>query len=126
MVLGTGGYASFPALYAAKQLKIPTCVHEANAMPGLTTRMVAKWVDKVLVCFPESAKHYRQREKVEVVGMPVRREFIYTKKAEARKKLGLDDRPLVVSAFGSQGAKAMNEMMAEFFCLEQGSLPLPG
>ena len=119
VVVGTGGYASFPALYAAKRLKVPTCVHEANAMPGLTTRLVADWVDKVLVCFPESAKYYRHPEKVEVVGMPVRREFIYTKKADARKELGLDDRPVVVSAFGSQGAKAMNEVIAELFKLEQ-------
>lgn len=119
VVVGTGGYASFPALLAAKQMKIPTCVHEANAMPGLTTRMAAKWADKVLVCFPESVKHYRHREKVEVVGMPVRREFIYTQKADARKELGLDERPLVVSAFGSQGAKAMNEMTAKLFALEQ-------
>ena len=88
-------------------------------MPGLTTRLVADWVDKVLVCFPESAKYYRHPEKVEVVGMPVRREFIYTKKADARKELGLDDRPVVVSAFGSQGAKAMNEVIAELFKLEQ-------
>ncbi|MBQ7767990.1 MAG: undecaprenyldiphospho-muramoylpentapeptide beta-N-acetylglucosaminyltransferase [Oscillospiraceae bacterium] len=119
VVVGTGGYASFPALRAAKQLKIPTCVHEANAMPGLTTRMAAKWVDKVLVCFPESAKHYPHPEKVEVVGMPVRREFIYTQKADARKELGLDDKPLVVSAFGSQGARAMNELTAKLFALEQ-------
>ena len=119
VVVGTGGYASFPALYAAKKLKIPTCVHEANAMPGLTTRMAAAWVDKVLVCFPESAKHYRDPKKVEVVGMPVRREFIYTKKADARATLGLDQKPVVVSAFGSQGAKAMNEMMAQLFRLEQ-------
>ncbi len=119
VVIGTGGYASFPALYAAKRLGVPTCVHESNAMPGLTTRMVADWVDKVLVCFPESAKHYRHPERVEVVGMPVRREFIYTKKADARKELGLDERPLVVSAFGSQGAKAMNEVTAQLFKLEQ-------
>ena len=119
VVVGTGGYASFPALYAAKQLKIPTCVHESNAMPGLTTRMVSNWVDKVLVCFPESAKHYRYPEKVEVVGMPVRREFIYTKKADARKELGLDERPVILSAFGSQGAKAMNEMTARLFKLEK-------
>ena len=119
VVVGTGGYASFPALRAAKQLKIPTCVHEANAMPGLTTRMAAKWVDKVLVCFPESTKHYPHPEKVEVVGMPVRREFIYTQKADARKELGLDDKPLVVSAFGSQGARAMNELTAKLFALEQ-------
>ena len=119
VVIGTGGYASFPALYAAKQLKVPTCVHESNAMPGLTTRMVSGWVDKVLVCFPESAKYYRHPERVEVVGMPVRREFIYTKKIDARKELGLDERPVVVSAFGSQGAKAMNEMTAKLFQLEK-------
>jgi len=119
VVVGTGGYASFPALMAAKSLKIPTCVHEANAMPGLTTRMAAKWADKVLVCFPESAKYYRNPERVEVVGMPVRREFVYTKKADARKELGLDERPLVVSAFGSQGAKAMNELTAKLFALEE-------
>lgn len=119
VVIGTGGYASFPALYAAKRLGVPTCVHEANAMPGLTTRLVADWVDKVLVCFPESAKHYRHPQKVEVVGMPVRREFIYTKKADARRELGLDEIPLVVSAFGSQGAKAMNETVGKLFRLEQ-------
>lgn len=119
VVVGTGGYASFPALYAAKKLKVPTCVHEANAMPGLTTRLVADWVDKVLVCFPESAKYYRHPERVEVVGMPVRREFIYTQRANARQELGLDDKPLVVSAFGSQGAKVMNEVMGRLFTLEQ-------
>jgi len=119
VVVGTGGYASFPALLAAKQLKIPTCVHEANAMPGLTTRLAAKWATKVLVCFPESAKHYKNPNKVEVVGMPVRREFIYTQKADARKELGLNDKPLVVSAFGSQGARAMNELTAKLFALEQ-------
>ena len=49
VVVGTGGYASFPALYAAKKLKIPTCVHESNAMPGLTTRLVADWVSRLMV-----------------------------------------------------------------------------
>lgn len=121
VVVGTGGYASFPALYAAKQLGVPTCVHEANAMPGLTTRMASKWADKTLVCFPESVKYYEQPERVEVVGMPVRREFIYTKKSDAKKELGLSDKPLVVTAFGSQGAKAMNEVTAQLFALEQAA-----
>jgi len=119
VIVGTGGYASFPALLAGSFLGIPTCVHESNAMPGLTTRMIADRADRVLVCFPESAKHYRHPEKVEVVGMPVRREFIYTKKEDAKRELGLDSRPVIVSAFGSQGAKAMNEAMAELFRLEQ-------
>ena len=119
VVIGTGGYASFPALMAAHQLGIPTCVHESNAMPGLTTRLVADQVDRVLICFPESAKRYRHPEKAEVVGMPVRREFIFTRKADARKELGLGNKPVIVSAFGSQGARAMNKAVAELFRLEQ-------
>ena len=121
VVVGTGGYASFPALLAATMLGVPTCVHEANAMPGLTTRMIANRADRVLTCFPESAKYYRHPEKVETVGMPVRREFIFTKKEDARKELGLDERPLIVSAFGSQGARAMNEVMAKLFALEKAA-----
>ena len=119
IIVGTGGYASFPALLAGKFMKIPTCVHEANAMPGLTTRMAAGWADQVLICFPESAKHYKKPEKALAVGMPVRKEFINANKEEARKKLGLDGRPLIVSTFGSQGAKAMNLAMADFIKLEK-------
>ena len=119
VIIGTGGYATFTTLLAGKFCGVPTCIHEANAMPGLANRMAASFVDKVLICFPESAKHYRHPERTQVVGMPVRQEFIYTKKADARKKLGLDSRPLVVSAFGSQGAREMNLAVAELFRLEQ-------
>ena len=119
VIIGTGGYASFPALYAGSKLGIPTCVHESNAVPGLTTKLAADRANRVLVAFEESAKHYKHPEKVEVVGMPVRREFIFTKKEDARKELGLDERPVVVSAFGSLGAKVMNETVADMFALEQ-------
>ena len=119
VVVGTGGYASFPALLAGSQLKVPTIVHEANAVPGLTTKMAAAVADRVLVCFDESVKHYKHPERVEVVGMPVRQEFITTGKTEAKKLLGLEDVQVVVSAFGSQGAKVMNETIAGMFPLEQ-------
>ena len=115
-VIGTGGYASFPALYAAQSLNIPTCVHESNALPGLTTKLAAS---RVLVGFEESAPHYKHPEKVEVVGMPVRKEFIFTTREEARAQLGLGDKPLVVSAFGSNGAKMMNQAIAGVFKLEK-------
>ena len=114
VIVGTGGYASFPALFVGGKMGIPTCVHEANAVPGLATRLVADQVQKILVCFEESGKVYSQQEKVEVVGMPVRREFIYTRREDARKELGLDERPLIVSAFGSLGAREMNKAMADF------------
>ena len=118
-VIGTGGYASFPALYAAQSMGIPTCVHEANAVPGVTTKLAANKADRVLVTFEESVQHYKRPEKVEVVGMPVRQEFIFTRKDEAKKELGMTDKPVVVSAFGSLGAKVMNETMADMMPMEQ-------
>ena len=119
VIVGTGGYASFPALYAGSQLKVPTCVHESNAVPGLTTKMAANRADKVLVSFEESAKHYAHPEMVEVVGMPVRKEFIMTARADARRELGIGDELLVVSAFGSLGARAMNFAVADMLKLEK-------
>ncbi len=118
-IIGTGGYACYPALKAGTQMKIPTCVHESNAMPGLTTRMLADKVSRMLICFPESAKHYKHPEKVETVGMPIRREFVYTDKGAARTELGIGDELVVVSAFGSLGAKKMNETVAEMLSLEK-------
>lgn len=118
-IIGTGGYGCFAPLYVGSKMGIPTLIHESNAVPGLTTKMVADRVDKVLVSFPDSVKQYKHPERVSVVGMPVRREFIYTKKEQARQELGLDSRPLVVSAFGSLGAKMMNAQVAEMFALEQ-------
>lgn len=119
VIIGTGGYASFPALYAGSKSGIPTCVHEANAVPGLTTKLAANVADRVLVCFEESRKYYRHPEKVEVVGMPIRQAFLETDRQKAREELGISDKPLLVSTFGSQGARAMNQMVAELFALEQ-------
>ena len=119
IVVGTGGYASFPALMAAGLLKIPSCVHESNAVPGLTTRMVERWADKMLICFPQSARYYKDQSKVQVVRMPVRSEFIQNEKKACREELGLDSRPVILSTFGSLGAKAMNEMTAELMAMEK-------
>ena len=119
VIVGTGGYASFPALYAGSSMGIPTCVHESNAVPGVTTKMAAARASRVLVSFPESAQYYRNQDKVEVVGMPVRKEFILTGKEEAKAQLGLDRRPVVVSAFGSLGARQMNFAVADMFKLEK-------
>ena len=121
VVVGTGGYASFPALYAAQTMGIPTCVHEANALPGVTTKLAANKADRVLVAFDESRAHYKKPEEVQVVGMPVHRDFVFTTREQARKELGLKDEKLVVSAFGSLGAKVMNEAMAQVFAMEKAN-----
>lgn len=118
VIVGTGGYASYPMLHRGAKHGIPTAVHEANAMPGLTTRMVADSATRIMVCFEESKAHYKHPERVQVVGMPVRQAFLYTTRAEARKRLGLTDEPLLISAWGSLGAREMNKRIADFFALE--------
>ena len=117
-VIGTGGYASFPALRVGAQLKIPTCVHESNAVPGLTTRMVARTADRIMVSFEESRQHYPEPEKVLLTGTPVREEFLHTKREQARQALGLGGQPLIVSCWGSLGAREMNKKIAQFMKCE--------
>lgn len=118
VIVGTGGYASFPMLRQGTRRGVPTAVHEANAVPGLTTRMVADSADRILVAFEDTKEQFAHPERVVTVGMPVREEFFFLSKADARKKLGLDNRPLVVSAWGSLGAREMNKIMADFIAEE--------
>ncbi len=56
MVIGTGGYVCGPVVYMATRKKIPTIIHEQNAYPGITNKILARYVDKILVTFEESKK----------------------------------------------------------------------
>jgi UDP-N-acetylglucosamine--N-acetylmuramyl-(pentapeptide) pyrophosphoryl-undecaprenol N-acetylglucosamine transferase len=118
VIVGTGGYASYPMLHQGAKRSIPTALHESNAVPGLTTRLVMDQVDRVMVSFEESRSCYPHPENVRVVGMPVRSEFFLTSKAQAKKALGLEDRPVVVSFWGSLGAREMTKKVAEFMAQE--------
>ena len=89
VVLGTGGYVCYPVLKAASELGIPTAVHESNAVPGLTTKMLSEVVDVIMVGFVESKKYYKQPEKAVVTGTPVRGEFGRCTKRSAREELGI-------------------------------------
>ena len=119
LVIGTGGYASYPVIRAAAKLGIPTAIHESNAIPGLTTRLLEKHASLIMVGFEECRKNYRQPEKVLVTGTPVRGDFFRLTRQEAKQKLGMDDgRPLIVSFWGSLGATEMNRQIARFMALE--------
>lgn len=119
LVVGTGGYASFPVVKEAARRGIPTAVHESNAVPGLTTRALARVVDRVMVGFEESRAHYDDPDKVVVTGTPVRGDFFRFTRKQAREQLGLsDDRPLLLSYWGSLGAEVMNQKMVGFIARE--------
>ena len=120
-VIGTGGYVCYPVLKAASRLHVPTAVHESNAVPGLTTKMLARLVDRIMVGFEESRQYYPQPEKVIVTGTPVRGEFAACTKAQARQELGLaGNEKLVVSVWCSLGAGHMNGIMTELIPLLDG------
>ena len=119
LVVGTGGYASYPVIRAAAKQGIPTAIHESNAIPGLTTRLLEPYADLIMVGFEECRKNYRRPEKVLVTGTPVRGDFFTYTKKEAKERLGMaDGRPLIVSFWGSLGAAVMNRQTAEFLALE--------
>ena len=110
LVVGTGGYASYPAVHEAARRRIPCAIHESNAYPGLTTRALAGKVSLVMVGFPEAAQYYQDAKRVAVTGTPVRGEFFSLDRERARLELGLSDsQPLVISFWGSQGAGHMSE-----------------
>lgn len=119
LVVGTGGYASYPILRAAAAKGIPTAVHESNMIPGLTTKMLENRVDKIMVGFEDCRAHYQHPEKVEVTGTPVRGDFFRLTKQQARELLQIPQNiPLIVSFWGSLGADTMNRKMLDFFAAE--------
>lgn len=109
IVIGTGGYVSWPVLKAAANKKIPTAIHEQNAVVGVTTKMLSEVVDKVMISFKESQKDLNvSKEKIVFVGNPVNPEMLKVSKKEEREKLSLGDTPYILSYGGSLGAKAIN------------------
>jgi UDP-N-acetylglucosamine--N-acetylmuramyl-(pentapeptide) pyrophosphoryl-undecaprenol N-acetylglucosamine transferase len=115
VAVGTGGYVCYPVLKTAAAMGIPTAVHESNAVPGLTTKMLEEKVSRILVGFEDSRNYYKHPDKVEVTGTPVRVDFRQWDKAKARRELGLPaEQPVVLAMFGSLGADYMNQRMEEF------------
>lgn len=115
VVIGTGGYVCWPVLKAAASMKIPTLVHESNAFPGVTTKMLSKYVDKILLNFEESQKLLTtSKAKVVVVGNPVKQEMFFLSKSECRKELSFaSDEKILLSYGGSLGAKVVNATVFE-------------
>ena len=114
VVIGTGGYVSGPVLFNASMKKIPTIVHEQNSFPGVTNKILAKTVTKVLTSFEDSHKRFPEstRDKLVFTGNPVRKEILIARKDNARKNLGIsEDKKMVLCYGGSGGSKKINNAM---------------
>ena len=121
IVVGTGGYVSGPVLKQAQKLGLKTAIHEQNAFPGVTTKMLATDADAVMLAMPEAKKYLKLKKEPIITGNPIRGELLSVTRDEARKKLGLDNRPLILSFGGSLGAMRVNEAVAELIKEHKGS-----
>jgi len=104
IVIGTGSYACYPALAAAAARRIPTAVHESNAVPGLAVRLLAARMSRVWLGFEAAAKHLPHRARTLVVGNPLPRDFYACRGEILAKK----QQKTVLSFGGSLGARAIN------------------
>jgi UDP-N-acetylglucosamine--N-acetylmuramyl-(pentapeptide) pyrophosphoryl-undecaprenol N-acetylglucosamine transferase len=111
VVLGMGGFTSTAPILAGRLRKIPTFIHESNAIPGKANRLTARMTRAVLLGFADCAKFF-PKVPTEVTGTPIRADLKRLDRAAARRKLGLreDLRTLLVMG-GSQGAAGINQSM---------------
>lgn len=115
-VIGTGGYVAGPVLFAAAKRHIPTLVHESNAYPGITTKILSGYVDTVALGFADAQKYLPKAKHIVVTGNPVRPSILSVGEFEARRKLGLDARPFLVFVGGSLGARDFNRTAVDWIC----------
>ncbi|PPK86022.1 UDP-N-acetylglucosamine-N-acetylmuramylpentapeptide N-acetylglucosamine transferase [Neolewinella xylanilytica] len=106
VVIGTGGYAGGPVLYAAAQRGIPTLIQEPNAFAGLANKWLGGKVDKVCVAFAGMSKFFPS-EKLVVTGNPVREQLL-----ERARTMASDGPATVLLMGGSGGARSLNQAMA--------------
>ncbi|WP_185862914.1 undecaprenyldiphospho-muramoylpentapeptide beta-N-acetylglucosaminyltransferase [Blattabacterium cuenoti] len=111
IVIGTGGYVSFPTLYAAEKKKIPILLQEQNSFPGFTNRIFSRYAKKICIGY-EEAKKYFPKEKTIMTGNPVRSDILQKllSRDQACIHLGLKaNRPIILSIGGSQGSNSINK-----------------
>lgn len=121
IVVGTGGYVSWPVVKAASQMGIPTALHESNAIAGVAVKMLQKSVDRIYLNFEKTGESLScDRAKLMKVGNPILGGFSSMTREEARKKLGITDKYkyVILSYAGSMGAEKVNDavlcLMREF------------
>lgn len=117
LVVGTGGYVSGPVVRKAQKMGIKTVIHEANAFAGVTTKLLSKDADKIMLTVKETKNLDPEvMNKVTVTGLPVRKAFSTVSKNEARQKLGIPlEATVVLSTGGSLGAKTINDNVVKLF-----------
>lgn len=112
IVIGTGGYVCGPVLLMASLLRIPTLVQEQNAIPGVTNKILGRFVDKIAVGYSEASRYFAAAKKVVVTGNPIRSNVMGITRDEGEQELGLaSGKKTILVSGGSRGAQTINKAM---------------
>ncbi len=112
VVIGTGGYVCGPILLAAALSHIPTLIQEQNVIPGITNKILSRFVDRIALGYEAAASRFPHSEKCVYTGNPIRPDILSAKRKESREELGLsDDDFMVLITGGSRGARTINTAM---------------
>ena len=111
-MIGTGGYVCGPLLLAAALRGIPTLIQEQNVVPGITNKILSRFVDVVAVGYEEATPHFPNAKQVVYTGNPVRPNVVTANREEARAYFGLQEtQTAILVAGGSRGARSINKAM---------------
>lgn len=115
IVIGTGGYVCGPIVLIAALGRIPTLIHEQNAFPGITNKILSKFVSRIACSFEEAKKYFSVKSKIVVTGNPIREDILSIDRDETYRELNIDPTKKVVLSFGgSGGQKSLNDGMLEY------------
>ncbi len=113
VIFGKGGYASFPALFAGRILRIPVVIHESDAAPGKVNAWAGKFAEKIAVSYPETGTFFNEK-KVAHTGNPIRKDLFLPLTANAHEYLKLDQKlKTILILGGSLGSRTINEAIME-------------
>ena len=114
LVIGTGGYVCGPIVFMAAMHGIPCCIQEQNAMPGVTNKILSRYVRKVFLGYKEAGKYFPGKAELVYTGNPIRTEILQHERLAAIKELGLDpEKKTILVSGGSRGARSINTAMLE-------------
>jgi UDP-N-acetylglucosamine--N-acetylmuramyl-(pentapeptide) pyrophosphoryl-undecaprenol N-acetylglucosamine transferase len=113
VVFGKGGFASFPALFAARILRIPVVIHESDTIPGKVNRWAGKFARRIAISYPEASEFF-PKNKTAYTGNPIRKEMMEPLSSNAHEYLNLDKNVQTILVIGgSQGAQRINEIIID-------------
>jgi len=114
VVFGKGGYASFPAMFAARLLHIPVVIHESDITPGRVNRWIANYATNIAISYPEAINHFVHKDRIAQTGQPIRRNLYEMPDGDPVSMFALEENiPVILVLGGSQGSERINENIVD-------------